>query len=92
MSLNKNRSENLFLVLFKTLFLILGFNIFLTTVLIVINLDIHAELNQTLHLFRTPSIKILKRVFQWLKMVNDTLEKVSPISKSIQSPSFTREG
>ena len=39
MSLDKNRIENLFLILFKTLFLILGFNIFITSILIVINLE-----------------------------------------------------
>ena len=39
MNLNKNNRENLFLILFKTLFLIVGFNIFFTSFLILINLE-----------------------------------------------------
>ena len=40
MNLNKNSRENLFLILFKTLFLIVGFNIFFTSFLIFINLEL----------------------------------------------------
>ena len=39
MNLNKNSRENLFLILFKTLFLIIGFNIFFTSFFILINLE-----------------------------------------------------
>ena len=39
MALNKDRSKTFFLVLFKTIFLIFGLNLFLTSLVTVIKLD-----------------------------------------------------
>ena len=50
MKLNNNRSKDLFLVLMKTIFLIFGLNIFLTSIIKVIKLELKNNLESEMSL------------------------------------------
>ena len=50
MRLNNNRSKDLFLVLMKTIFLIFGLNIFLTSIIKVIKLELKNNLESEMSL------------------------------------------